>query len=76
MARRTASIFENDIYAKHPKQNYATNKIKVYNIDDTWSLDLSDLNNYGPKNNIGYRDILVAIDIFLIFGWTVRSVEK
>ena len=31
-------------------------------IDDTWSLDLVDMIDYGTKNNNGFRYILVVID--------------
>ena len=40
-------------------------------IDDVWSLDILDLNDYGPENNRGYRYISVIIDNFSKFGWTV-----
>ena len=33
-------------------------------------LDILDLKEYGPKNNKGYRYVLVAIDNFSKFGWT------
>ena len=56
---------------KTSKRNYATNKTDVYHIDDIWSLDLLDLEDYGSKNNRGYRYVLVIIDNFSNFGWTV-----
>ena len=34
------------------------------------SSDLLDMNDYGTKNNEGYRYILVVIDNFSKFGWT------
>ena len=39
-------------------------------MDDNWSLDILDLNDYGPENNRGHRLILVVIDNFNKFGWT------
>ena len=42
----------------------------IKSIDDTWSSDLLDMNDYGPKNNRGYRYILVVVDNFSKFGWT------
>ena len=39
-------------------------------IDDCWSSDLLDMNDYGPKNNKGLRYILVVIDNFSKFDWT------
>ena len=41
--------FIDEIYSKPPKKNYITNKINIYHIDDTWSIDLLDLNDYGTK---------------------------
>ena len=48
-------IFFDEIYSSSPKKNYPTNKTIIKSIDDTWSSDLSDMNDYGPKNNRGYR---------------------
>ena len=71
MSQKKIKIFINEIYSKGPKKNYATNKTDVYHIDDIWSLDILDLKDYGPKNNRGYRYVLVIIDNFSKFGWTV-----
>ena len=40
----------------------------IKSIDDTWSSDLLDMNDYRPKNNKGYRYIFVVIDNFSKFG--------
>ena len=71
MTQKNIKIFKNEIYSKAPKRNYATNKTDVYHIDDIWSLDILDLNDYRPKNNRGYRYVLVTIDNFSKYGWTV-----
>ena len=76
MTQKNNKIFINEIYSKGPKRNYATNKTDVYHIDDTWSLDILDLKDYGPKNNRGYRYVLVIIDNFSKFGWTVPLKNK
>ena len=76
MAQKNIKIFINEIYSKGPKRNYATNKTDVYHIDDTWSLDILDLKDYGPKNNKGYRYVLVIIDNFSKFGWTIPLKNK
>ena len=76
MTQKNIKIFINEIYSKGPKRNYATNKTDVYHIDDTWSLDILDLKDYGPKNNRGYRYVLVIIDNFSKFGWTVPLKNK
>ena len=76
MTQKNTKIFLNEIYSKPPKKNYATNKTDVYHIDDIWSLDILDLKDYGLKNNRGYRYVLVIIDNFSIFGWTVPLKNK
>ena len=70
MTQKNVKIFINEIYSKPPKKYYPTNKTDVYYIDDIWSLDILDLKDYGPKNNRGYRYVLVTIDNFSKFGWT------
>ena len=64
------------MYSKPPKKNYVTNKTDVYHIDDIWSLDILDLKDYGPGNNRGYRYVLVIIDNFSKFGWTIPLKNK
>ena len=76
MSQKNIKIFINEIYSKPPKKNYVTNKTDVYHIDDIWSLDILDLKDYGPKNNRGYRYVLVVIDNFSKFGWTVPLKNK
>ena len=76
MTQKNIKIFINEIYSKPPKKNYVTNKTDVYHIDEIWSLDILDLKDYGPKNNRGYRYVLVVIDNFSKFGWTVPSKNK
>ena len=69
-------IFIDEIYSKPPMRNYPTNKTKIKSIDDIWSSDLLDMNDYGIKNNKGYRYILVVIDNFSKFGWTIPLKNK
>ena len=76
MTQKNIKIFINEIYSKPPKKYYPTNKTDVYHIDDTWSLDIVDLKDYGSKNNRGYRYVLVLIDNFSKFGRTVRLKNK
>ena len=76
MTQKNNKIFIKEIYSKPPKKYYPTNKTDVYHIDDTWSLDTLDLKDYGPKNNRGYRHVLVIIDTFSKFGWTVPLKNK
>ena len=76
MTQKNIKIFINEIYSKPPKKNYITNKTDVYYIDDIWSLDILDLKDYGPENNRGYRYVLVVIDNFSKFGWTIPLKNK
>ena len=76
MTQKNIKIFINEIYSTPPKKHYSTNKTDVYHIDDTWSLDILDLKDYGPKNNRGYRYVLVIIDNFSKFGWAVPLRNK
>ena len=71
MSQKNIKIFINEIYSKPPKKYYITNKTDIYYIDDIWSLDILDLKDYGPENNRGYRYVLVTIDNFSKFGWTI-----
>ena len=71
MTQKNIKIIINEIYSKGPKKYYVTNKTDVYYIDDIWSLDILDLKDYGPENNRGYRYVLVIIDNFSKFGWTI-----
>ena len=50
------------------QKNYPTNNTIFKPIDDTWSSDLLDMNDYGIKNIKGYRYILVVIDNFSKIG--------
>ena len=76
MKKDLTKIFIDEIYSKPPKKNYPSNKTKIKSIDDTWSSDLLDMNDYGSKNNKGYRYILVVIDNFSKFGWTIPLKKK
>ena len=76
MTQKNIKRFINEIYSKPPKRNYITNKTDVYYIDDIWSLDILDSKDYGPENNRGYRYVLVVLDNFSKFGWTVPIKNK
>ena len=68
--------FIDEIYSKPPKKNQPTKKTLIKSIDDTWSSDLLDMNDYSPKNNKGYRYTLVVIDNFSNFRWTFPLKNK
>ena len=76
MTQKNIKFFINEIFSRGPKKYYPTNKTNVYHIDDIWSLDILDLKDYGPENNREYRYVLVIIDNFSKFGWTVPLKNK
>ena len=76
MKKDIIKIFIDELYSKSPHKNYETNKTMIKSIDDTWSPDLLDMNDYSPKYNRGYRYILVIIDKFSRFGWTIPLKNK
>ena len=71
MTQKTIKIFVDEFYSKGTRSNYATNKTIVYFIDNVWSSDIFDVRDYGPENKKIYRNVLVVIDIFRRFGWTI-----
>ena len=71
MTQKNIKTFINEIFSRGPRKNYPTNRTNVYYIDDIWSLDILDLKDYGLENNRGYRYVLVIIDNFSKYGWTV-----
>ena len=76
MSQKNIKMFIDEIYSKGPKRNFAANRTDVYHIDDIWSLDILDLKDYGPENNKCYRYVLVTIDNFKKYGWTVPLKNK
>ena len=73
---KNIEIFINEIYFRAPKKNYETNKTIIKHIDDTLSIDLLDMIDYSISNNKGYRYILVVIDNFSKFAWTIPLKNK
>ena len=76
MAQKTIDIFLDEMYSKPPNKNYPTNKTDAYHMDNKWSLDILDLNDYAPENNRNYRNVLVVIDNFSKLGWAVPLRNK
>ena len=55
MKKDSIKIFINEVFSPSPKKKYETNKTMIKFIDDSWSSDSLDMNDYGPENNRGYR---------------------
>ena len=45
-------------------------------MEEIWSLDILDLEDYGPKNNKGYRYVLIIKNNSSKNGWTVPIKNK
>ena len=73
---KNIKIFIDEIYTKPPRKNYETNKFVYKGIDDTWSSDLVVMTNHNVENNKGYKYILVTIDNFSKFLWTIPLKTK
>ena len=76
MTHKTITIFIGETHSNAPKKNDATNKTDDYHLDDIWSADNLDLKGYGSENKRGYRYVLVVIDDFCKFGWTIPLKKK
>ena len=61
--------FVDEIYSKHPKKNYETNKIIYNHIDEIWSIALADMIDYKNSNNKRFSYIFVILDIYSNFLW-------
>ena len=76
MKRDLIKIFIDDLYSTPPWKKMETYKTIIKFIDNTWSSDLLDMNDYGPKNKKGYRNFLIIIDKFSNFVWTIPWKNK
>ena len=76
MTQKNIKTFINEIYSRGLRKNYPTNETNVCYFDNIWSLDILDLKDYGPENNRGYRYLLVVIDNFSKYGWTLPLKNK
>ena len=68
MTQKTTKIVMDEIYSKSPKMNYATNKTNVFHIQDSRSLDILELKDYGPEKIRSYRYVLLIFDNFSNFA--------
>ena len=64
------------LYFTTNKKYISTKKNAVFYIDDTWSKNLIDLNDYGPKNNNCLRYVVVLLDHFSNKGWNAPLKKK
>ena len=71
MTQRKNRIFVDEICSKALKNENCTNKTVFHHIDDTFSLDILDVKDYGAENNRDNSYVLVATDNFSKLGWIV-----
>ena len=71
MRQKKSNTSEDEVYWKPPKREYNTNKTDVYYLDNIWSSDILDLNDYDPEGDRGYGYILFVIDNLSELGWAV-----
>ena len=45
-------------------------------IDNTWSANLLDLKDYGPKTNAGFAYIVISIENFRKDDWSIPLKNK
>ena len=76
MTEKSIDVFIVQICSKSSQKD-CHKKTDDFLLDDIWSLDFLDLNEYGLKNNNrGYRYVLVVFDNFSKFVWTVPLKNK
>ena len=76
MKEDITKTFIDEIKSKPPHKIYETNKTMIKSIDNNWSSDLWDINDYSPKKTRGCGYNLVEIDKFSKFDLTIPSRNK
>ena len=79
MTQKTIKTNIDEIYSKPPEKNYATNKSGICLIDNMWSLDILDIEDFGPESKIADRSdryVVVVIDNVCKFGSTTPLKNK
>ncbi|MCP3886413.1 MAG: transposase family protein, partial [Propionibacteriaceae bacterium] len=51
-------------------------KVTANSIDDRWQIDLIDYKQMDISANKGYRNVMVAVDVFSRFAWAVPMQDK
>ena len=57
------------------RKKFLRNRVFVPAIDDTWQIDLVDMQKYSRVNK-GFRYILTCIDVFSKYSWAVPVLKK
>lgn len=64
----------NEIY-RQARKNFLRRSVVLKKIDEFWQADLMDMRNFKDKNS-GYTFVLVVIDTFSKFAWTMPVKNK
>lgn len=70
----TKEAIVNEIH-KTARKNFRRRNVILKGIDDLWQADLIDLQKFKQFNN-GYKYILVVIDCFSKYAWSVKVKSK
>ena len=61
------------VFAPAPKSQ---GKVTATNVDDRWQVDLIDWKQMDATQNKGFKNVLVVVDVFSRFAWTVPMSSK
>jgi len=78
VSRAAAAAF---VKAQETRQVFAPGprsqgRVTATGVDDRWQVDLIDWKQMDPGKNQGFRNVLVAVDVFSRFAWAVPMKEK
>lgn len=74
MAPSLKRLLTNELH-KPARKNFARRKFLCGGLDDLWQMDLADVRSYSAEN-AGHSYILVAIDCYSRYAWTVPLKNK
>ena len=69
-------IFLDEIFSKHPKKKYPTNKFLYNHLHEIWTIDLADMVDYEISNNKKFSYKVVITDDFIKYTWAIPIKNK
>ena len=70
LTNKLADELHHRVIKKFPKR-----RVYVHSIDQTWAVDLADMQQYS-KQNKHYKYLLAVIDVFSKYGWLIPLKNK